>query len=89
MNGQWHTSSYSNGAACLQARFTKSSHSNPSGSCLEARWKKSTYSGSNGGGCVEARQEGAVQVRDSKQHGTGPVLEFPPDAWQEFIDTLK
>lgn len=57
---------------------------------LEAGWRKSSYSGANGGNCVEvASPGGAVDVRDTKQGGTGPVLRFTPAAWREFADQLK
>lgn len=48
-------------------------------------WRKASYSGTNGG-CVEvAAGRAYVGVRDTKQHGRGPVLEFPGAAWQSFI----
>ena len=55
-----------------------------------ARWHKSSRSGSNGGDCVEVADNlpGIVAVRDSKDR-QGPVLVFPRDTWQAFIDTLK
>lgn len=65
-------------------------------------WRKSSYSNSSAN-CVEVaftRRTGAatdeplivsqmVGVRDSKQHGSGPVLEFPAAAWNTFLDTTK
>lgn len=63
-------------------------HDHGGGDCLEARWQKSSYS-TNPSGCVEARAaSGVVQVRDSKQHGQGPVLEFAPADWMAFLATL-
>ena len=55
-----------------------------------ARWHKSSRSGSNGGDCVEVADNLAdiVAVRDSKDP-QGPVLIFPRDTWQAFIDTFK
>jgi hypothetical protein len=58
-------------------------------------WRKSSYSNSSAN-CVEvaiaAPGTGAavtVGVRDSKQHGSGPVLEFPADVWHRFIAGAK
>ncbi|GIJ42758.1 DUF397 domain-containing protein [Micromonospora andamanensis] len=54
-----------------------------------AHWRKSTRSSSNGGACVEVADNlpGVVGVRDSKDQ-TGPVLTFPPTAWQAFLAHL-
>ncbi|NJC69748.1 DUF397 domain-containing protein [Planosporangium thailandense] len=53
-------------------------------------WFKSTRSGSNGGQCVEVRRhDGAIQVRDSKAEGTGPVLTFSRDEWEAFIEGAR
>jgi len=48
-------------------------------------WRKSTRS-SGGDNCVEVAvaTDGAVGLRDSKDQ-TGPVLEFSPTAWAEFL----
>ncbi len=52
-------------------------------------WHKSSYSNSTGG-CVEvAEARQTVGVRDSKQHGTGPVLAFGAAAWQAFLAQVK
>jgi hypothetical protein len=57
-------------------------------------WRKSSRS-SGGDNCVEiapARYEGAdrgVGVRDSKQGGRGPVLEFSPGEWADFVYGTK
>lgn len=67
--------------------WVKSQGSNPNGECLEWRWLKSSYS--NGGDmCVEARQRGTVQVRDSKLGDASPVVEYTPAAWRAFITRL-
>jgi hypothetical protein len=56
----------------------------------ETRWRKSTYSSSNGGNCVEVGQAARViAVRDTKQHGRGPVLRFTPAAWRRFADQVR
>jgi hypothetical protein len=64
--------------------WRKSSYSFSNGNCLEWRWQKSSHSGA----CVEARQDGAVQVRDSKDPD-GPVLMFPGSTWGRFVAALK
>lgn len=53
-------------------------------------WRKSTHS-SGGDNCVEVAiaGDGAIGVRDSKQHGLGPVLEFTPSEWQAFLGGVK
>ncbi|KUN98015.1 DUF397 domain-containing protein [Streptomyces caeruleatus] len=56
------------------------------------RWFKSSYS-ENGGACVEvaanlAAPRGVVPVRDSKGP-TGPVLNFPADAFASFVASIK
>jgi hypothetical protein len=49
-------------------------------------WRKSTLS-SAGDNCVEVAfaSDGSVGVRDTKQHGRGPVLEFTPAEWDAFL----
>ncbi len=73
--------------------WRKSRHSNSGASCVEVAtattWHKSTHSNSSGG-CVEvAAANLTVGVRDSKQHGHGPVLEFNPTAWKAFLAAVK
>jgi hypothetical protein len=57
---------------------------------LDPRWRKSTHSGNGGVSCVEAgHMPGAVLVRDTTQHGRGPVLRIPPAAWRRLTASLK
>jgi hypothetical protein len=50
----------------------------------EVEWRKSTLSTTNG--CVEVAVTGdRVAVRDSKQQGRGPVLEFTAVEWEAFV----
>ncbi len=54
-----------------------------------SRWRKSSYSNSSGG-CVEVSStDRVVGVRDSKQHGSGPILEFTADVWAAFLRRVK
>jgi Domain of unknown function (DUF397) len=50
------------------------------------KWRKSTRS-SGGDNCVEVAiaDDGHVGVRDSKQRGVGPILEFTPSEWEAFL----
>ncbi|MFF2546965.1 DUF397 domain-containing protein [Kitasatospora sp. NPDC058063] len=54
-------------------------------------WAKSSYSSSENGNCVEVGRTpaGTIPVRDTKQHRRGPVLEFTPAAFQNFLDAVK
>lgn len=49
-----------------------------------ARWRKANGSGDSG--CVEvAYHDGWIGVRDTKDHGAGPVLAFTEHEWQIFL----
>jgi hypothetical protein len=49
-----------------------------------ASWRKAGTSDT--GGCVEvAYVDGWVGVRDTKQHGNGPVLAFNEHEWNSFL----
>ncbi|MHA6622912.1 DUF397 domain-containing protein [Pseudonocardia sp. DLS-67] len=54
-------------------------------------WRKSSYSNENGGACVEVADlpDGSRAVRDSKDHGRGPILRFAAGEWQAFILGVK
>jgi Domain of unknown function (DUF397) len=53
-------------------------------------WRKSSLS-SGGDNCVEVAMatDGSIGVRDSKQRGQGPVLEFTPTEWEAFVGGVK
>jgi hypothetical protein len=53
-------------------------------------WRTSSYSSGNGN-CVEVALAagGGVGVRDTKQHGRGPVLEFTAAQWAAFVGAAK
>ncbi|HEX6525067.1 MAG TPA: DUF397 domain-containing protein [Streptosporangiaceae bacterium] len=54
------------------------------------RWRKSSFSGANGGACVEvAGHDGVIWVRDTKDHGRGPVQRFSPAGWRAFIADVR
>jgi hypothetical protein len=78
VNPGWRKSSYSGngGSGCVEVGATP--------------WRKSTYSENGGSGCVEAAHiPGAILVRDTRQHGHGPVLRLPPQAWHSFTVSLR
>ena len=53
-------------------------------------WFKSSFSGANNGDCVEvAFAPGQVGVRDSKEHGAGPVHAFPAEEWAAFLAGVR
>jgi len=58
-------------------------------SSVDPRWRKSSYSGNGGGSCVEVGQDDRVLVRDTTQHGQGPVLTFGHQAWKTFLRAVK
>ena len=51
-------------------------------------WRKSTLSTTNG--CVEVAFVGErIALRDSKQQGRGPVLEFTATEWAAFLAGVR
>jgi hypothetical protein len=54
----------------------------------KVEWRKSTLSTTNG--CVEVAVVGdRIAVRDSKQRGHGPVLEFTTVEWEAFLGGVR
>lgn len=54
-------------------------------------WRKSSYSGNVGAGsCVELGQTSdCVMVRDTEEHGRGPVVRVAPGDWRRFTSLVK
>jgi Domain of unknown function (DUF397) len=56
----------------------------------DSTWFKSSYSDSTGGSCVEIAVAGGwVGVRDTKQHGNGPIHAFSHTAWAAFLAAVR
>ncbi|MRH89306.1 DUF397 domain-containing protein [Nocardia sp. SYP-A9097] len=54
---------------------------------VKGEWYKSSRSGKQSD-CVEVfHSEDMTKVRDTKDNGRGPVLEFPADTWTKFVDS--
>lgn len=62
----------------------------PSTTASTPLWHTSSYSACNGN-CVEVAElrPGRIGVRDTKDAGCGPVLEFTAAAWQSFLGSVK
>jgi hypothetical protein len=74
--------------------WRKSSYSSANGgNCVEVGqlgWRKSSHSGANGGNCVEvADHDDAIVVRDTTDHGHGPVHRFTSSDWRAFVASVK
>lgn len=53
-------------------------------------WRKSSHSDNGGSGCVEAGHiPGAVLIRDTTQHGQGPILRVPGGTWRAFAAAVR
>jgi hypothetical protein len=67
--------------------WRKASYSAAHSDCVEVAtgWRKASYSAAHSE-CVEvAADRRTVGVRDTRQAGCGPVLQFPAAAWRDFI----
>jgi Domain of unknown function (DUF397) len=54
----------------------------------QVEWRKSSLSTTNG--CVEVAMVGdRIAVRDSKDRGNGPVLEFDTVEWNAFLGGVR
>jgi hypothetical protein len=56
---------------------------------MSSSWRKSTYSNSSGGACVEVSAADAVLIRDTTDHGHGPVLRVSAESWRAFTHALR
>ena len=57
---------------------------------MASNWRKSTYSSGQGGACVEVGTDArTVAVRDTTQHGKGPVLRVSSADWSRFLKSIK
>jgi hypothetical protein len=53
-------------------------------------WHKATASGAGNGQCVEVKQTAtAVHVRDTKDHGDGPIHTYTHAEWAAFLDGAR
>jgi hypothetical protein len=54
------------------------------------KWRKSSHSDPNGD-CIEAGRasDGTVGVRDTQQHGRGPILQLSQSEWAAFLGSLR
>lgn len=70
--------------------MTRTNPARPDPDFTAASWFTSSFTGGNNGQCVEvAFVPGWVGVRDTKQHGTGPVLAFTADEWAAFLAGVR
>ncbi|MGI9000216.1 MAG: DUF397 domain-containing protein [Pseudonocardia sp.] len=54
------------------------------------RWRKSSRSSGGADNCVEVAEAGdSYALRDSKQHGHGPILTFTHAEWAAFVEGVK
>ena len=56
---------------------------------MNSSWRKPTYSNSSGGACVEVATADAVLIRDTTDHGHGPVLRVSAETWRAFTHAIR
>ena len=67
--------------------WRKSSRSDANGGCVEVAAGRRSDSNSRRG--ERSAAEPVVGVRDTKQNGRGPLLEFSDAAWSAFLMQVK
>jgi Domain of unknown function (DUF397) len=68
--------------------WRKSSYSGSQTDCIEVgiAWRKPSFGGNSGdAGAVRGR----VLVRDTQQHGNGPVVSISPENWRRFTASVR
>jgi hypothetical protein len=95
----WRKSSYTanGGTTCVEVGavpWRKATYTANGGTtCVEVGavpWRKATYTANGGTTCVEAGHvRGAVLIRDTTQHGTGPVLRVTPAGWARLTARIR
>lgn len=87
----WRKSSYSHANGnCVECAAFRSSTFCAKTECIEAgSWRTSSHSTYHGSCVSLGRGEAVIGVRDTKDNGQGPVLEFTPAAWIRFTGEIR
>lgn len=57
------------------------------GAKADTPWVKAQASNGGGGNCVELRRhDGMIEIRDTKDRGAGPILQFTAAEFAAFLD---
>jgi hypothetical protein len=56
---------------------------------MSSSWRKSSYSNQTGGACIEVATADAVLIRDTTDHGHGPVLRVSAETWRAFTHSIR